>query len=288
MKGIILAGGAGTRLRPLTDVVCKQLLPVYNKPMIYYPLTTLMEGGVREICIISTPKDIPRFEEMLGSGSKWGVSFNYREQEKPAGLAQAFTIGESFIGNDPVTLILGDNIFSGASDKIRAAFRGFKEGETIFGYKVKDWERYGVVELDKNGKPVRIVEKPKTFVSNLAVPGLYICDNSVVEKARNLAPSPRGELEITDVNRLYLEDGRLSVIRLGRAVAWLDAGTFDSLEESGSYIKTIEKRQGLLIGSPEQAAYESGFISREEFERLLSTMPKNEYRASLETLLEED
>ena len=247
MKGIILAGGAGSRLYPLTLVASKQLQPVFDKPMVYYPLTTLIEGGIREFCLISTPQDLPRFEQLLGDGSRFGVTIDYRVQEKPAGIAQAFLIAESFIGADNVTLILGDNIFYGG-DSFQRAFGEFKSGATIFGYHVNDPERYGVVEFDAAGKAVSIEEKPKSPKSNYAVPGLYIYDNEVVAITKNLKPSARGELEITAVNVEYLRRGTLRVQRLNRGFAWLDAGTSSSLHEASAYVQTIEKRAGIKIG----------------------------------------
>lgn len=286
MKGIILAGGAGSRLYPLTLVASKQLQPVYDKPMVYYPLTTLIENGVREFCLISTPHDLPRFCQLLGDGSQWGISIEYREQPKPAGIAQAFLIAESFIGSDSVTLILGDNIFYGA-DSFREAFATFKSGATIFGYHVHDPERYGVVEFDSDGRAISIEEKPKVPKSNYAVPGLYIYDNQVLEITRNLKPSARGELEITDVNVEYLRRGCLHVHRLSRGFAWLDAGTSSSLHDASSYVQTIEKRQGIKIGCPEEAAFRSGFLSQEQIESLIEKMPNCEYRDSLKRAVEE-
>jgi glucose-1-phosphate thymidylyltransferase len=282
MKGIILAGGAGSRLYPLTLVASKQLQPVYDKPMVYYPLTTLIEGGIRELCLISTPHDLPRFEQLLGDGSRFGVKIDYRVQEKPAGIAQAFLIAESFIGKDNVTLILGDNIFYGG-DTFQKAFAEFKSGETIFGYHVNDPERYGVVEFDVQGNAISIEEKPKLPKSNYAVPGLYICDNSVVEIAKNLKPSARGELEITAVNVEYLRRGQLKVQRLTRGFAWLDAGTSSSLHEASAYVQTIEKRAGIKIGCPEEAAFHSGILSLAQLEEQVAKMPNCEYRAYLET-----
>jgi len=276
MKGIILAGGAGSRLYPLTLVASKQLQPVYDKPMVYYPLTTLIEGGIRELCLISTPHDLPRFAQLLGDGSRFGVFIEYREQAKPAGIAQAFLIAESFIGKDNVTLILGDNIFYGGESFLRA-FTEFKSGETIFGYHVHDPERYGVVEFDANGHAISIEEKPKQPKSNYAVPGLYICDNEVVNIAKNLKPSARGELEITAVNVEYLRLGKLRVQRLTRGFAWLDAGTSSSLHEASAYVQTIEKRAGIKIGCPEEAAFRSGFLSLEKLEAQISKMPNCEY-----------
>lgn len=277
MKGIILAGGAGSRLFPLTLVASKQLQPVYDKPMVYYPLTTLIEGGIRELCLISTPHDLPRFKQLLGDGSQFGLSIEYREQAKPAGIAQAFLIAESFIGQDAVTLILGDNIFYGG-DSFQRAFAEFKSGATIFGYHVHDPERYGVVEFDANGRAISIEEKPKQPKSNYAVPGLYIYDNEVVAIAKALKPSARGELEITDVNVAYLNRGELRVQRLGRGFAWLDAGTSSSLHDASAYVQTIETRQGIKIGCPEEAAFRSGFLSLGQLEELTAKMPKCEYR----------
>jgi glucose-1-phosphate thymidylyltransferase len=286
MKGIILAGGAGSRLYPLTLVASKQLQPVYDKPMVYYPLTTLIEGGIRELCLISTPHDLPRFKQLLGDGSHFGVSIEYREQAKPAGIAQAFLIAESFIGKDNVTLILGDNIFYGGESFLRA-FLEFKSGETIFGYHVHDPERYGVVEFDANGHAISIEEKPKQPKSNYAVPGLYICDNQVVDIAKNLKPSARGELEITAVNVEYLRLGKLRVQRLTRGFAWLDAGTSSSLHEASAYVQTIEKRAGIKIGCPEEAAFRSGFLSLEKLEVQISKMPNCEYRDYLNEVVAE-
>ncbi len=277
MKGIILAGGAGSRLYPLTLVASKQLQPVYDKPMVYYPLTTLIENGIRDICLISTPQDLPRYWQLLRNSPSWGVTIEYREQPQPAGIAQAFLIGESFIGSDPVALILGDNLFYGG-DVFQHAFAEFRGGATIFGYHVQDPERYGVVEFDEQGKAISIEEKPKQPKSDYAVPGLYIYDNQVVEITKNLKPSARGELEITDVNREYLQRGQCRVYRLGRGFAWLDAGTSTSLHEASAYVQTIERRQGIKIGCPEEAAFRRGFISAAELEALVGKMPKCEYR----------
>ena len=282
MKGIILAGGAGSRLYPLTLVASKQLQPVYDKPMVYYPLTTLIEGGVREICLISTPQDLPRFRQLLGDGTRFGITFDYREQAKPEGIAQAFLIAESFIGNDAVTLILGDNVFYGG-DVFTKAFGEFKEGATIFGYHVNDPERYGVVEFDADGKAVSIEEKPKSPKSNYAVPGLYIYDNEVVAIAKALKPSARGELEITAVNMEYLNRGMLRVQRLARGFAWLDAGTSSSLHDASAYVQTIEKRAGIKIGCPEEAAFRQGFVSLAQLEEIVGKMPNCEYRAYLQS-----
>jgi len=277
MKGIILAGGAGSRLFPLTLVASKQLQPVFDKPMVYYPLTTLVEGGIRELCLISTPQDLPRFQQLLGDGSAWGLTIDYREQPRPEGIAQAFLIAASFIGKDAVTLILGDNVFYGG-DSFQEAFADFKSGATIFGYHVNDPERYGVVEFDGTGQAISIEEKPKQPKSNYAVPGLYIFDNEVVSITRNLRPSARGELEITDVNVEYLRRGALRVCPLNRGFAWLDAGTTTSLHEASAYVQTIEKRQGIKIGCPEEAAFRRGFLSLNQLEALTQRMPKCEYR----------
>jgi len=284
MKGIILAGGAGSRLFPLTLVASKQLQPVYDKPMIYYPLTTLIENGIRELCLISTPHDLPRFRTLLGDGKSWGVTIDYREQAKPAGIAQAFLIAESFIGKDPVTLILGDNIFYG-SDGFKKAFADFRSGASIFGYRVHDPERYGVVEFDGDGRALSIEEKPAKPRSHHAVPGLYVYDNDVVDITKNLKPSARGELEITDVNVVYLKRGALRVYRLSRGFAWLDAGTSSSLHDASAYVQTIEKRQGIKIGCPEEAAFRRGFINENELENLAAKMPNCEYREYLQRLL---
>jgi glucose-1-phosphate thymidylyltransferase len=286
MKGIILAGGAGSRLYPLTLVASKQLQPVYDKPMIYYPLTTLIENGVRDLCLISTPHDLPRFRQLLGNGNAWGLAIDYREQARPAGIAQAFLIAESFIGADPVTLILGDNIFYGA-DSFKRAFAGFKAGSAIFGYRVHDPERYGVVEFDAQGRAISIEEKPKAPRSNYAVPGLYLYDNQVVDITRNLQPSARGELEITDVNLAYLRRGQLQVHQLSRGFAWLDAGTSSSLHEASAYVQTIERRQGIKIGCPEEAAFRREFITRGQLEKLAAQMPHCEYQDYLYRVLAE-
>jgi glucose-1-phosphate thymidylyltransferase len=286
MKGIILAGGAGSRLYPLTLVASKQLQPVYDKPMVYYPLSTLIEGGIREYCLISTPQDLPRFRQLLGDGSQWGLRIEYREQAKPEGIAQAFLIAESFIGKDEVTLILGDNVFYGG-DGFSRAFEEFKSGATIFGYHVNDPERYGVVEFDANGRAISIEEKPKVPRSNFAVPGLYIFDNQVVDITKNLKPSARGELEITAVNVEYLRRKELRVHRLDRGFAWLDAGTSSSLHEASAYVQTIEKRQGIKIGCPEEAAFRRGFLSLEALEGLAGRIPNCEYREYLKELVAE-
>src|SRR6266852_4734256 len=277
MKGIILAGGAGSRLFPLTLVASKQLQPVYDKPMVYYPLTTLIEGGVREFCLISTPHDLPRFQQLLGDGQAWGLTIEYREQPRPGGIAQAFLIAESFIGAEDVALVLGDNVFYGG-DSFQRAFAEFKGGATIFGYHVHDPQRYGVVEFDASGRAISIQEKPTLPKSNYAVPGLYLYDNTVVGITKKLKPSPRGELEITDVNMEFLRRGQLNVCRLSRGFAWLDAGTSTSLHEASAYVQTIEKRQGIKIGCPEEAAFRSGFLSLDQLEALIAKIPNCEYR----------
>ncbi|MFZ1072377.1 MAG: glucose-1-phosphate thymidylyltransferase RfbA [Verrucomicrobiia bacterium] len=286
MKGIILAGGAGSRLYPLTLVASKQLQPVYDKPMVYYPLTTLIEGGISELCLISTPQDLPRFRQLLGDGSRFGLSIEYREQPRPEGIAQAFLIAESFIAGDAVTLILGDNIFYGG-DSFHRAFAEFKSGATIFGYHVNDPERYGVVEFNADCKAVSIEEKPKSPKSNYAVPGLYIYDNEVVPITKKLKPSARGELEITAVNVEYLRRGALRVQRLARGFAWLDAGTSSSLHEASAYVQTIERRAGVKIGCPEEAAYRREFLKLDQLEKLIDKMPKCEYRDYLTELVAE-
>ncbi|WP_368930262.1 glucose-1-phosphate thymidylyltransferase RfbA [Achromobacter xylosoxidans] len=286
MKAIILAGGAGSRLYPLTLVASKQLQAVYDKPMIYYPLTVLIASGIRQFCLITTPQDLPRFEALLGDGSRWGISIEYREQPRPDGIAQAFVIAESFIGRDKVVLMLGDNIFFGG-DAFPRAIAGFEAGATIFAYHVKDPQRYGVVEFDRHGRALSIEEKPQSPRSNYAVPGVYIYDNQVVDIAKSLTPSARGELEITDVNRVYLERGQLDVHRLSRGFAWLDAGTSSALQEASSYIQTIEKRQDVKIGCPEEAALVRGFLTVEQLEALLATMPACEYREYLTRVAEE-
>ncbi len=286
MKGIILAGGTGSRLFPLTRVASKQLQPVYDKPMVYYPLTTLVEGGVREFCLITTPQDLPRFRQLLGNGAGWGLSIEYREQPRPEGIAQAFLIGESFIGEDPVALILGDNVFYGA-DSFQRAFAEFQSGATIFGYHVNDPQRYGVVEFDSQGRAISIEEKPKAPKSNYAVPGLYLYDNQVLSITKNLKPSRRGELEITDVNVEYLRRGQLHVSSLSRGFAWLDAGTSSSLHEASAYVQTIEKRAGIKIGCPEEAAFRRGHLSLQKLEALTDEMPDCEYREYLKGVIEE-
>jgi len=287
MKGIILAGGAGTRLHPLTLVASKQLMPVYDKPMIYYPLSTLMLMGIKKVLIISTPADTPKFEHLLGDGSKIGMELSYKIQENPNGIAQAFLIGEEFIDNNPVSLILGDNLFYGhgyldfLKDKLEAL-----NGALIFGYPVKDPERYGVVEFNENGKVISIEEKPKYPKTNFAVPGLYLYDKNVVEITKSMKPSDRGELEITDVNIAYLKRDELHVNILSRGVAWLDTGTHRSLLEAGTFIETLESRQGLKVGCIEEIAFTKGFITKDEFENLIESYPKNDYTEYLISILE--
>ena len=288
MKGIILAGGAGTRLNPLTKAVSKQLIPVYDKPMIYYPLSTLMLAGIKDILIVSTPQDLPKFMDLFGEGNEIGLNISYKEQPKPEGIAQAFIIGEDFIGTDSVCLILGDNIFYGHSfSTALQKMAGLKEGACIFGYWVSDPQRYGVVEFNENNGVISIEEKPKYPKSNYAVPGLYFYDNEVVDIAKNLKPSARGELEITDVNLTYLKKGNLKVELLGRGYAWLDTGTPDSLLDASNYIATMERRQGLKIGCIEEVAFRMGYIDSKQFEKIINQSPENEYKKYLKIILEE-
>lgn len=278
MKGIILAGGSGTRLYPLTKSISKQIMPVYDKPMIYYPLSTLMLAGIRDILIISTPRDLPVFEDLFGDGSQLGLSMNYAVQESPRGLADAFIIGEKFIGNDTAALVLGDNIFYGQSfSKVLQSAAGIREGAVIFGYYVKDPKEYGVVEFDADGTAISIEEKPAQPKSNYAVPGLYFYDNDVVEIAKNVKPSARGEIEITSVNREYLNRGKLKVEPLGRGFAWLDTGTHDSLLDAADYVSAVQKRQGLYVSCIEEIAYKRGFIDREQLTALAQPLLKTAY-----------
>ncbi len=289
MKGIILAGGAGTRLYPLTLSISKQLLPVYDKPMIYYPLSMLMLAGISDILVISTPEALPQFRSLLRDGRQWGLTLSYIEQTAPRGLADAFIVGREFVGGQPACLILGDNIFygHGLPEKLRAAAR-LTEGARVFAYPVKDPERYGVIEFDESGRAISIEEKPKKPRSHYAVPGLYFYDTQVSEIAANLKPSPRGELEITDVNRIYLERGQLSVEPLGRGFAWLDAGTHESLLQAANFVQAMEDRQGMMISCPEEIAYRMGYIGREELRGLGETMRSNSYGQYLLRLIEEE
>ncbi|MBM4254151.1 MAG: glucose-1-phosphate thymidylyltransferase RfbA [Deltaproteobacteria bacterium] len=288
MKGIVLAGGSGTRLYPLTIAVSKQMLPIYDKPMIYYPLSVLLLSGIREILIISTPQDLPHFRRLLGTGDQWGVRFDYVEQPSPDGLAQAFILGEKFLGTDPACLVLGDNIFHG--DKLSKLFQtaaARNKGATVFSYYVSDPERYGVVEFGKDGRAISLEEKPKAPKSNYAVTGLYYYDNDVVKLAKTIKPSPRGELEITDLNRLYMERGDLNVEVMGRGSVWLDTGTHDSLVEAVNYVQAVEKRQGLKIGCPEEICWRMGFIGDDQLLRLAAPLAKTQYGVYLQHIVKE-
>ncbi len=288
MKGIILAGGKGSRLYPLTLAISKQILPVYDKPMIYYPLSMLMLAGIKDILVISTPEDLPLFKRVLGSGKQWGINFSYAEQSSPRGLADAFIVGKDFIQGEPVALILGDNIFYGRGlGKIMQSASARREGATIFAYPVKDPERYGVVAFDETGKAYNLQEKPTKPLSNFAIPGIYFYDGKVSNYAANLKPSPRGELEITDINRLYLENGELFVEVLGRGVAWLDAGKHESLLQASTFVQTVQERQGLMISCPEEIAYRMGFISVDELKALARKYDGNSYGQYLLTLADE-
>lgn len=286
MKGIILAGGSGTRLYPLTKAISKQIMPIYDKPMIYYPLSVLMLANIREILIISTPRDLPVFEELLGDGSQLGLKLEYKVQKHPNGLAEAFIIGEEFIGDDNVCLILGDNIFygSGLSGLLEEAAK-LEEGAVVFGYPVKDPRAYGVVEFDKNGKAISLEEKPENPKSNYAIPGLYFYDNTVLKKVKSIKPSARGELEITSVNEKYLEEGKLSVKKFGRGVAWLDTGTHEALLEAANFVQTVQKRQGFYIACIEEIAYQKGWIGEEEVRELAKVMMKTKYGKYLVELM---
>jgi glucose-1-phosphate thymidylyltransferase len=287
MKGIILAGGRGTRLNPLTLAMSKQLLPVYDKPMVYYPLSMLMLAGIRDILVISTPEDLPGFQRLLGDGTQWGLHFDYKEQAEPRGLADAFLVGQEFIAGSPVCLILGDNIFfgTGLPGQLRSAV-ALDRGALVFAYPVRDPQRYGVIEFDPGGRAISIEEKPQQPRSNYAVPGLYFYDERVVQLAKSLKPSPRGEIEITDLNRLYLERGELKVIPIGRGVAWLDAGTHESLLQAANFVQAVEDRQGLMISCPEEIAFRMGYIDREQLRVLAARMKNNSYGAYLFQLVE--
>ncbi len=287
VKGIVLAGGAGSRLDPITRVASKQLQPVYDKPMIYYPLATLMLAGIRQILVITTPNDLPRFEELLGDGSGWGIELSYAAQPEPKGIAQAFLVGEEFVAHQPVTLILGDNIFYGQIG-LEEVVATFDSGAYVFGYPVRDPERYGVVEFDSAGNVLSLEEKPKKPKSRYALPGLYVYDGDVVGIARSIKPSARGELEITDVNRVYLEQGKLQVQLFDRGVAWLDSGTHDSLLEAANFIATVERRQGIKIACLEEIAFRSGYVGEDEFRSVVEALPFSTYRSYLEEILAEE
>jgi len=288
-KGIILAGGSGTRLYPATRAISKQLMPIYDKPMIYYPLSTIMLSGIRDFLLISTPRDVPLFRDLLGDGKQWGINISYAEQAKPNGLAEAFIIGRSFIGNDNVAMILGDNLYYGQGlQELLPQAAKKKTGATVFGYRVANPERYGVVDYNDKGEPIEIIEKPKNPPSKWAVTGLYFYDNNVVDIAKNLKPSARGELEVTDLNRAYLQQKKLEVIRLGRGYAWLDTGTHESLGTAADFVRIIEQRQGLKIGCPEEIAYARGYIDTKHVLKLADEMGKTEYAAYLRDLVDPD
>ena len=289
MKGIILAGGSGTRLYPLTKSISKQIIPIYDKPMIYYPLSVLMLANIRDILIISTPRDLPLFKDLLGDGSDLGITLKYKVQEKPNGLAEAFIVGEEFIGNDNVALILGDNIFygSGFTGLVEQAAK-LTEGAIIFGYPVKDPKAYGVVEFDETGKAISLEEKPKNPKSNYAIPGLYFYDNTVIKKAKSIKPSARGELEITAVNEEYLKEGKLNVIQLGRGTAWLDTGTHEALLQAANYVEALQNRQGFYIACIEEIAYQKGWINKEQLQKLSKLLMKTEYGKYLNELIKEE
>jgi len=289
MKGIILAGGLGTRLRPLTSAISKQLLPVYDKPMIYYPLSMLMLAAIREILVISTSEHLPAFRRLLGDGEQWGLSFTYAEQDQPRGLADAFRVGRGFVGREPVCLILGDNIFFGHGlPEVLRQGASLEEGAVIFAYQVRDPSRYGVVEFDESGKALSLEEKPEHPRSNYAVPGIYFYDGAVADIADELGPSERGELEITDLNCVYMERQKLHVVLLGRGIAWLDAGTHEALMQAGSFVQAVQERQGMMISCPEEIAYRTGFIDAAQLHRLAEAMPDNGYRSHLRRVLAEE